>query len=242
MSDTSPIRHARFSARFAVALAQFTSREPTRYYLNGIQVEPHPIAGVLLVATDGHKMAVIHDEAGYSNGSWICRFPPRLLRASATVIRAKNRAWQTAADVHFVGDSAYVTDEEFRPADADPTTIGRHHIFAGFAPAIDGIFPNWRAVVPAASAVAGTMLPLYPKHLKAFTEVSRAITRIESSLIIFPAAPTNVAVIRIPEFPGFLGLIMPMRPCDDFGGELSKAIPDFARTPDITDSKPQAAE
>ena len=45
------------------------SKEETRYYLNGVFIEPHPVGGAVLVATDGHRMLVAHDEKGEVSGS-----------------------------------------------------------------------------------------------------------------------------------------------------------------------------
>lgn len=46
-----------------VALAQST--DPTRYYLNGVCIQPHPRGeGATMVATDGHMLLAAHDAAG----------------------------------------------------------------------------------------------------------------------------------------------------------------------------------
>lgn len=45
------------------AVYSFVSNETTRYYLNGVFVTPAE-EGVLMVATDGHMMAVAHDPLG----------------------------------------------------------------------------------------------------------------------------------------------------------------------------------
>lgn len=39
------------------------STEETRYYLNGVHLEPHPCGGAFMVATDGHRLIVVHDES-----------------------------------------------------------------------------------------------------------------------------------------------------------------------------------
>ena len=42
----------------------FVSKEETRYYLNGVFVVRHQLKGVVLVATDGHRLMCVHDENG----------------------------------------------------------------------------------------------------------------------------------------------------------------------------------
>lgn len=44
--------------------AMVASTEETRYYLNGVFIKAHPKVGAILVATDGHRIIVIHDEHG----------------------------------------------------------------------------------------------------------------------------------------------------------------------------------
>lgn len=53
----------KFQARYLPMLFPFMAKKDVRYYLNGVYIEPAE-KGVYLVATDGHKMAVIHDTEG----------------------------------------------------------------------------------------------------------------------------------------------------------------------------------
>ena len=43
------------------------SWEDTRYYLNGIRIQPAKNGGVIIVATDGHTLAALYDPAGYAS-------------------------------------------------------------------------------------------------------------------------------------------------------------------------------
>jgi hypothetical protein len=62
-----------FSLRtdYLAATSQFMSTEETRYYLRGVFVTPHEIEaegrGMLMVATDGHCMAILYDAWGYAS-------------------------------------------------------------------------------------------------------------------------------------------------------------------------------
>lgn len=51
------------------------SKEETRYYLNGVHIEPHPVRGAILVATDGHRMVVIHDADAECDEDVIVKLP-----------------------------------------------------------------------------------------------------------------------------------------------------------------------
>jgi hypothetical protein len=59
------------------------STEETRYYLKGVFVEPHPVTGALLTATDGHRLIVIYDEKGICTKSTIVSLDSIGLRACA---------------------------------------------------------------------------------------------------------------------------------------------------------------
>ena len=48
------------------AVSYSVSKETYRYYLQGIYVEPHPVCGVILVATDGHRLTAFYDRDGYA--------------------------------------------------------------------------------------------------------------------------------------------------------------------------------
>ena len=62
---TPPIQGHRaiISARYLPLLGEFRAKADARYYLEGIYIEPHEADGAYLVATDGHRLCVIHDES-----------------------------------------------------------------------------------------------------------------------------------------------------------------------------------
>ena len=146
---TATKRHVRVRAKHFAAAYLFASTEETRYYLNGVLVEPHPDGGVLLVATDGHRMVAIRDEEGETNGSWICAAPREIM----ALCRKRAKQFGSApGHIHFVDTSAFVTAVSFCPDRdknqewGDPTKIDKHHLGIAYAPAIDGTYPNWRVV------------------------------------------------------------------------------------------------
>lgn len=146
-----------FKSEYAAMLVPFVSTEGPRYYLSGLGVFPHKDKGVLLVATDGHRMGIIHDEAGKTNGDWICPITPAMVRAMIPDMRSAfdedtgeykyddRGNDQVPVSLHFVGDVAYLLN-----ADADLKKlgdIGKHHVCVAFTPAIDGKFPDWRRAI-----------------------------------------------------------------------------------------------
>lgn len=68
-------------AKFSAAMMRWVSpsmgKRDIRAYLNGFRVEPHPVKGVLLIATNGHKMSIAYDEDGECDGIMVVAAPPR---------------------------------------------------------------------------------------------------------------------------------------------------------------------
>ncbi len=61
----------KFNREYLPILASFMAVNDIRYYLNGFHVKPHPEKGVILTATDGHRLVTIHDENGMSDSEYI---------------------------------------------------------------------------------------------------------------------------------------------------------------------------
>jgi hypothetical protein len=59
---------ARINPVYFAAMHCFAATSDPRHYLNGISIEPHPETGVIIMATDGHHMGVIHDPDGWAAG------------------------------------------------------------------------------------------------------------------------------------------------------------------------------
>lgn len=111
----------------AVALA--VSTEATRYYLQGVYVEPHPVAGAILTATDGHILISAHDAEG------ICTTP-------AIVALDKVRLAACKAKLK-IPHRVIVREDGTADIDLNGTSVetARNVI-------VDGAFPDWRRVLP----------------------------------------------------------------------------------------------
>lgn len=107
------------------------SKEQTRYYLVGVQVEPCSEGGVLLIATDGARMVCLRDPDGSASGNAIISTDPDLLKAAAG---------KHAMQVLVENNRARVETANDCP------------LWQGVANAlVDGHFPEWRRVVPKAT-------------------------------------------------------------------------------------------
>ena len=181
-------RKVRFKAANAVRLLPFVGMEATRYYLHGICVERY-LDGVLLVATDGRRLAMIYDESGEADGTWICELPKALAAACRDAC---------AGNLHFAGQLGHVTVPEFK---GNPADIGPRHIATVYAPPIEGLFPNFRGILP-------KELPDHP---------SLPVRRLdipdlgEDVAHVFPTADNTATYVLLPNQDDIVGLFMPVR-------------------------------
>lgn len=122
--------NANLFARVAVA----QSTEATRYYLQGVCVQPHPRGeGVTLTATDGHCLLTAHDP----------KADPATIPAEGLIVNLGKDGLKAARKGKAVtinpatGDAS--VDNAWRSAS---TTI------------IDGTFPDWRRILPQGDQIA----------------------------------------------------------------------------------------
>lgn len=189
-----------------------TSNEPTRPYLNGVQVEPHKKGGVLLVATDGHRMLVAHDPDGRTNAPAIVKVTSAVLKASALSPKALNTGKTRTLEVR--GVTATVKDE-------------RGDVLASCGDAIiDRTFPDWRRTCPIIPAAKAVLDYFNPTYVKDFCEVGVAIRAAATSIYSPEAgAPALVRFFGADETPcsRMFGVLMPV----GAKGKNGAALPNF---------------
>lgn len=228
MTDTS-IKQAAFGAdrkirvdakRFAAAHI-FSSHEITRYYLNGVYVEPHPDGGVIMIATDGHKLGAVLDPDGYADAPSICYAPAALVSACG---KRPKSIEKNPGDLHFLGNTAFLTAKAFRAKDGedepDPRDIGRFHIWTGYAPAIDGAYPDYRRVLPTGESVkqmdfsgGAPWFSVNGDYVKPFADAVKLIMDVKFTpgltfVVTDRASPIG---IHSESVPSFFGVLMPLR-------------------------------
>jgi hypothetical protein len=110
--------------------AHFTTRDKTRYYLQGVFVEPHERGGVTLCATDGAKLIAIYDPQGKGDES-------ALVLLNHDMLSACRRAGGAGTDGRLVVDGPRAT---IMQSDIEVVSQGQWRC--------EGVFPDWRHVVP----------------------------------------------------------------------------------------------
>lgn len=111
----------------------FKANEDIRYYLNGIAIEPVASGGALLIATNGHVMAILHSPTAAADKPRVLAIPTKLPELIDAVGGKRD-----SDELHVENEQSHLT-----LYDGD----GDRLILAGPA-FIDGRFPDWRMVCP----------------------------------------------------------------------------------------------
>lgn len=184
------------------------SKEETRYYLNGVKVEAHPEKGALLIATDGHRMVVAHDETGICEGEAIVRIPA-FVRAQCRV----PKMFKAYRVLEIDSEKRSASLREVTPEEKGiPEKI--EDIVTAYGVIIDGTFPDWRRVVPAGGPSTGEYAAFNPRLMKEIAalgeDINRTMDASEFAMKIECRSSTDPVVIRFGQSPVF-GILMPMR-------------------------------
>lgn len=176
----------------------FASNEDTRYYLQGVAVQPHEL-GHILIATDGHVMAAYLDRSnvkeGRISGERLVVLDGDILRA-ARVSKAEEMTLEFPED-HKAGQDITAS-----------VTVGEHVRKNGYLATIDGAFPEWRRVLPSRfprSASKAALSPwVYPKLAKAVKVLGQVMTMLGTD-------PLGPQVASFENEPDLLVAAMPYR-------------------------------
>lgn len=127
----------KFKAEYLPLLAAHMANNDVRFYLNGICVEPLANGlGALLVATDGHRLCVIHDQTATADRPHIVSISPGAVRAAAG--KKPRRMHLRDRNVEYADGGRLVVIDE----------VGEEVFVQPGRPLIDGKFPDWRKNFP----------------------------------------------------------------------------------------------
>jgi hypothetical protein len=208
----------RFSAALFRTVYRFTSKEKSRYYLNGLHVSRAPgnQPGVMLAATDGHKLIVAYDPDGFAPDG------------KGVILRTEGHKLPGAV---FKEPTRYAATRmiEVNPDDTESCCApgflfdmdengGRLPVGAHMFEVIDGDFPDITRVVPRFSNCKPvTQASTYDaNYLKAFTMAAADFCNQRSAPIsIWSEGPNDPALVTFgPADDGkrdLFGVLMPLR-------------------------------
>ena len=184
----------------AVAIA--AGKEITRYYLNGVQIEIGS-AGIVLVATDGHRLIAAHCDAEVTQAPCTGIVPLDFIN------KIKIDKSTDFADLSINGDSVRL---EYANSVYMTKTI-------------DGTYPDWRRIVPReASNVPAQFNPVYlADFAKAMKQADATYSKQPLPIINYNGE--NAALVELGDIGAgnkWLGVIMPMRE------KTNRGLPDTA--------------
>lgn len=181
---------------FAAAYGCTGFLRPKRY-LNGVYIHPHPVKGALLVATDGHRLVVIHDEDG------ACPGDPAIIQADKTFLGALMKVKDATARL-MVG------------ADGIATVPG--HYRGAKSAVVDGTYPDYASViVPVLNDVkrkAQGLSSFNPRYLAEFGKVGERLSKGHGAIRIRSFGGGSPALVLWPNIPYAFGVLMPVRTPD----------------------------
>jgi hypothetical protein len=188
------------------------STEETRFYLQGVSIEPAPDGkGAYAVATDGHVMAAEFCPDGRITGEKaIIRFPKDVakhLRAGRKDVAPR---WAVVFGEDIGTARAFIVEgEDAKQAiDIAKAAAAPHLIHAQWLGAdIDGSFPDWRRVLPRVDKIAQGMQVdgVNPALLARLTTGAAVVTFWTTGETGDPQAVTRTDAEH------WLGVFMPMR-------------------------------
>jgi DNA polymerase III sliding clamp (beta) subunit (PCNA family) len=121
------------------------SKEETRYYLNGVHIEPHPVKGAVLVSTDGHRMVCIHDDQGDCDQNIIVQLPSFALALCASKKGRGLAIDRRVLEIDPKSGTATIVNEH---VGKDKLVERSEPLVTAHRAIIDGTFPDWRRVTP----------------------------------------------------------------------------------------------
>lgn len=223
---------ARVNPHYLAAMTFFAAKEDVRYYLNGITIEPHPEQGVILMATNGHVLAAVHDPEGWCERKIILANPSKAMFGA---LKTKRYERIYKAEVCWIAEKFSVItwaggDQKF----AEPEPFGVEAILTTKSELIETDRPvDWRKVIGKPNNEVPQKTPwISANYLKLFADAYKVISEADgySAMRLEYTGENTVAIVRFSHFElfdRFVGAVMPMRG-DGEGGDL---VPAFARPP-----------
>lgn len=195
----------------------FKGHDDIRYYLNGVLVTPHD-GGALLIATNGHWMAVYESKAARTDQPRILDLPRWFVNQIQTVERGERLDDETVewddedGRAPRTGPKTLVVASETSRLTILESSISELLVKPG-RPFIDGKFPDWQKVLPDPSKLErGLFTPFAVNYL---AELYRAVpNQHEYPLFCYQDREGGPGVFRYGGMPELLVALMPRKDSD----------------------------
>lgn len=188
----------------------FISKEEIRYYLNGVLVEPCG-AGVVMVATDGHRMLVAYDENGTADSSLIVKLPPFAVRECKVPVMFNDKRVLLVDSAANSATIEHISAPKIKgDVPVSQTILTAHRVL------IEGSFPDWRRVVPTKEidpSSRAAFVGFNGKYLADWSKVGIELSRggNVAAVSIQQVGESDPALVRWSGHDNIIGVQMPMR-------------------------------
>lgn len=194
---------------FVKGLSVIIPKNEIRYYLKGLYFEAAKNDGFYLVATDGHRMAIIKDDNQQADRDYSFIIPVETIKDLIKMMDKDNPI-------------AYLQYD----SENNRITIQYKGNMMGVAP-VDGKFPDFRRVVPA--SVTGEAGQFNADYIADFKKMANYINATKNLDCYIKQNGEQVAIVDIcankPEFNIYgIGLIMPLRKSDSAFENYSRPV------------------
>jgi hypothetical protein len=209
---------ARVNPKYFAAIHQCAAKGDVRYYLNAVQIERHPSGGVLIVATNGHFMGAMHDPKGWlhpeRSSLLLGTVSKRLLAACIA-----RKGFDQEAPAHlWIAEKFSLVSSQVNSIE-EPELFGEHSHLTERTELVDGVFPNWRRVMPTKRRKELEPFPcLNGEYLEVFNKIGCLLTGQKSlgggGMRLEPSEGNGSVVVRFENhaiIDRFVGVVMPMR-------------------------------
>ena len=217
---------ARVNPRYFAGIHRSAADVDVRFYLRAVHIERHPESGVVMVATDGHTMAVIHDPNGWLQSDHTSILVERTSKRMLAAI-ARSRTSGLTPEHLWIADNCLVLSGN-ADASIEPDPFCSETICAERSTLVDGKYPDWRRVIPKGDP--GPCPSLNPEYLARFHDIARALSGNKSypggGTTLVSLGPQSSVIVRFHDADldtRFYGLIMPMR------NEVLQSVPEFVK-------------
>ncbi|MFT6920033.1 MAG: hypothetical protein ACJA2G_002681 [Cognaticolwellia sp.] len=130
-----------FNNIYLEMLYEFMTKNDVRYYLNGFHVKPHSETGIILTATDGHRLVTIYDKDGFSDGEYIFPITKSLLSAAKKKLLSKGLPLNNVTIINGKALVTAICHDSF-PVNENILDSGNGVTYIEFISQIDGKFPD----------------------------------------------------------------------------------------------------
>lgn len=225
MTTAGEIPVIEFNAEAISPLSLFVAKHDIRFYLHGICVMPAPSGkGCVIVACDGHRMAMWHDDSGRCSVQKVFKITPAFVSA------CKKRSKGLPKRVKFEDGRLVV----FEGIDSET------FIQAGKAEIEDCKYPDVFRVIPK-KLVPGLRGHINTEYLKQIGEAGKRLGGKWDGVRFYSADEIGhgATVARFDTSDNLIVITMPMRGRQDFPEK--NPLPSFLVWLDLTDAKPATA-